>query len=383
MIYFDHAASSYPKPNKVADAMYEAVTSFSANPGRGGHKLAEQAKAVIDAARQKLSRFFGAPGSKHVWFYQNATMALNQALLGFPFEEGDHVIATMFEHNSVIRPLEQLVLEKKITVTYIETDEEGIITVDQVEKALTEKTKMIAVSHASNVTGAVVPIREIASVVKKNNVIVLLDASQTAGTIEINMKEDGIDLLAFAGHKSLLGPQGTGVLISKDDYKLEPLVVGGTGSYSELIRQPDKWPDRYEAGTLNTPGIAGLSAGIDEVLERGISNIWNHEQILMEQFLNGIKELSGFITYGPANVTKRVAVIPLELEGVDSHELAMILDEHYQIAVRAGMHCAPKTHHCLQTSETGLVRISFGPYNTAEEVERLLEALKEIKQAFE
>ncbi|WP_332692387.1 aminotransferase class V-fold PLP-dependent enzyme [Halalkalibacter lacteus] len=383
MIYFDHAASSYPKPKTVADAMHNAVSTFSANPGRGGHKLAEQARVVIDSTRQKLSRIFGAPGSKHVWFYQNATMALNQALLGFPFQEGDHVIATMFEHNSVIRPLEKLISDKKIDVTYIEPNEKGLMTVEQIETAFTEKTKMIAVSHASNVTGAIVPIRAISNVAKKRNVVVLLDASQTAGTIEISMDDDGIDLLAFAGHKSLLGPQGTGVLISKEDYQLEPLIVGGTGSYSELPHQPLKWPDRYEAGTLNTPGIAGLSAGIDEIIEIGIENIWFHEQKLMEQFLNGVKELSGFMTYGPTNVSDRVAVIPLELEGVESHELAMILDEHYQIAVRAGMHCSPKTHQSLQTSESGLVRISFGPYNTAEEVESLLEALKEIKQAFE
>ncbi|MFC0471567.1 aminotransferase class V-fold PLP-dependent enzyme [Halalkalibacter kiskunsagensis] len=383
MIYFDHAASSYPKPKKVAEAMYEAVSTFSANPGRGGHKLAEQAKEAIDSTRKKLAHTFGAPGGKHVWFYQNATMALNQALFGYPFEEGDHVIATMFEHNSVIRPLEKLIFEKKINVTYIEPNEKGLLTVEQFEEALTDRTKMIAVSHASNVTGAVVPIREVSNVVKKKDIVVLLDASQTAGTIEINMSDDGIDLLAFAGHKSLLGPQGTGVLISKEDYQLEPLVVGGTGSYSELLHQPLKWPDRYEAGTLNTPGIAGLSAGIDEVLEIGIKNIWFHEQTLMKQFLQGINELNGFTTYGPDDISQRVAVIPFELEGVESHELAMILDEHYQIAVRAGMHCAPKAHHSLRTSESGLIRVSFGPYNTTKEVERLLEALQEIKQAFE
>jgi cysteine desulfurase family protein len=382
MIYFDHAASSYPKPKSVADAMYEAVTSYSANPGRGGHQLAEQARSVIDEARRKIALFFGAPSSKHVWFYQNATMALNQALIGFPFQEGDHVVATKFEHNSIIRPLEKLVSEKRITVTYVEPNKDGMITVNAMEAAITKETKMFAVSHASNVTGALVSIREISLLAKEKDIITLLDASQTAGTIKIDMVEDGVDLLAFAGHKSLLGPQGTGVLISKHDFDLTPLVVGGTGSHSELTNQPLKWPDRYESGTLNTPGIAGLSAGISEIEKMGLETIVQHEKNLMMRFLDGVKQVKGVTTFGPEDVSMRVAVIPFLLEGLESHELAMILDQHYQIAVRAGLHCAPKTHEALQTSEIGLVRISFGPYNTEEEVDRLLTALKEINQAF-
>jgi cysteine desulfurase family protein len=362
--------------------MYEAVTSYSANPGRGGHQLAERARSVIHDARKKLALFFGAPGSKHVWFYQNATMALNQALIGFPFQEGDHVVTTKFEHNSIIRPLEKLAVEKKILITYVEPNEDGLITANALEEAITENTKLFAISHASNVTGALVPIGEISKVAKQNEIVVLLDASQTAGTISINMDKDGIDLLAFAGHKSLLGPQGTGVLISKNDYSLTPLVVGGTGSYSELTYQPLKWPDRYEAGTLNTPGIAGLSAGIDELERIGLDNILQHEQNLMERFLDGVKLISAITTFGPLDITKRVAVISFYFEGLESHELATILDEHYNIAVRAGLHCAPKTHDCLNSTDTGLVRVSFGPYNTDEEVDQLLEALKEISQAF-
>ncbi|WP_227936904.1 aminotransferase class V-fold PLP-dependent enzyme [Alkalihalobacillus deserti] len=382
MIYFDHAASSYPKPKTVADAMYEAVSQYSANPGRGGHQLAERARLVIDEARKKVTYLFGAPNSKHVWFYQNATMALNQALIGFPFQVGDHVVATKFEHNSIIRPLEKLAQEKQISISYIEPNEDGLITVAAFEAAITSKTKLFAVSHASNVTGALVPIREVSKLARSKEIVVLLDASQTAGTMMINIDNDGIDLLAFAGHKSLLGPQGTGVLISKEDFGLIPLVVGGTGSYSELPHQPLKWPDRYEAGTLNTPGIAGLAAGIDEINRLGIENILQHEQNLMEQFLKGAMQISGLSVFGPNDVTKRVAVIPFSLDGLESHELAMILDEHYQIAVRAGLHCAPKTHETLHTSESGLVRISFGPYNTIEEVDKLVEALKEISKAF-
>ncbi|WP_332634381.1 aminotransferase class V-fold PLP-dependent enzyme [Halalkalibacter flavus] len=382
MIYFDHAASSYPKPEQVAIAMHEAVASYSANPGRGGHKLAEQARGVIEQARKKIATMFNAPNKKHVWFYQNATMALNQAILGFPFQEGDHVVATMFEHNSIIRPLEKLASEKGITITYVEPNEDGVIAVEEFIKACTGKTRMFAISHASNVTGAVVSISEVSKIAKEREIVVLLDASQTAGTIPIDIEEEGIDLLAFAGHKSLLGPQGTGVLISKDDYNLSPLVVGGTGSQSELLHQPHSWPNRYEAGTLNTPGIAGLSAGIDAVVEMGIEDIWKHEKELMDHFLKGLAVISGVSSYGPSDLSKRVAVIPFEIDGVESHEAAMILDEHYQIAVRAGMHCAPKTHQALQTSEKGLIRVSFGPYNTIKEVDTLLEAIEEIRMAF-
>ncbi|MFD2509180.1 aminotransferase class V-fold PLP-dependent enzyme [Halalkalibacter alkalisediminis] len=382
MIYFDHAASSYPKPKTVADAMCEAVSQYSANPGRGGHQLAERARSAVEEARKKVALLFEAPSSKHVWFYQNATMALNQALVGFPFQAGDHVVATSFEHNSIIRPLEKLANEKQIAITYLEPNEEGLITVAAIEAAITPNTRLLAVSHASNVTGALVPIQEVSTVAKSKNVVFLLDASQTAGTVSIHMERDGIDLLAFAGHKSLLGPQGTGVLISKKDFQLTPLVVGGTGSHSELPHQPLNWPDRYEAGTLNTPGIAGLAAGIDEINRMGLESIWEHEQSLMEKFLKETKQITGLTVFGPDDLTQRVAVIPFSLDGLESHELAMVLDEHYQIAVRAGLHCSPKTHEVLHTSEAGLVRVSFGPYNTIKEVDQLIKALKEISQAF-
>lgn len=383
MIYFDHAASSFPKPKAVGEAMIEAVNSYGANPGRGGHALAERARTVVEETRKKIAEVFGAPGSKHVWFYQNATMALNQALLGFPFETNDHVVTTMFEHNSILRPLEKLREEKGIRITYVQPNKEGVITAESFEAACTEKTRMFAVTHASNVTGVVVPICELTQVAKQKGIVVLLDASQTAGTLPIHMETDGIDLLAFAGHKSLLGPQGTGVLISQNDYQLIPLLVGGTGSYSELPHQPTVWPDRYEAGTLNTPGIAGLSAGIDEVVAMGVETIYAHEQQLMTLFLEEVKSIEGLTCYGPTDLSKRVAVVSFQLSGIGSHELAIILDEHYQIAVRAGLHCAPKTHQSLNTSDTGLVRVSFGPFNTTEEVKSLVQALKEIQQAFE
>ncbi|MCK0469796.1 aminotransferase class V-fold PLP-dependent enzyme [Halalkalibacter sp. APA_J-10(15)] len=382
MIYFDHAASSYPKPKKVAEAMSEAVLTYSANPGRGGHRLAEQARLAVEGARKKVAQLFSAPSSKNVWFYQNATMAINQAILGFPFKKGDHVITTMFEHNSVIRPLKQLMKEKEIDVSFIEPNASGLIVAENVIEEMTNRTVVIAITHASNVTGAVVPIRDISTYAKQKNVVLFVDASQTAGTLPLSMEEDHIDLLAFAGHKSLLGPQGTGVLISKNDYGLTPLIVGGTGSYSELPYQPQSWPDRYEAGTLNTPGIVGLAAGIDEINRRGLDDIYEHEQSLLKHFVSESEKIEGLKLVGPTDLTKRVAVASFTLDGLDSHEVAMILDEHYHIAVRAGLHCAPIIHQALGTVDTGLIRVSFGPYNKLDEIDTLIQALQDISEAF-
>ncbi|ADC49638.1 aminotransferase required for NAD biosynthesis (NifS protein) [Alkalihalophilus pseudofirmus OF4] len=382
MIYFDHAASSYPKPKAVGEAMIEAVNEYAANPGRGGHQLAERAGRVIQEARNELAAFFNAPNGKHVWFYQNATMALNQAISGFPFEEGDHIVTTAFEHNSVLRPLHQAAKLRGISVTYIQPDEDGIISIDEMREAAGERTKAIIVSHASNVTGAIVPLKEVKQIAEEVGAILIVDASQTAGTLSIDMERDGIDLLAFAGHKSLLGPQGTGVLISKHDYQLEPLMHGGTGSYSESSTQPSEWPDRYEAGTLNTPGIAGLLAALKDVKKRGIDEVYQHEQNLLALFLEGLRKLETAEVFGPAHLHQRLAVCSFRLKEVESHELAFILDEHYGMAVRAGLHCAPMTHHALETVDTGLVRVSFGPYNTEDEVKQLVEALIEIEQAF-
>ncbi len=383
MIYFDHAATSFPKPKEVGEAMLEAVNEYGANPGRGGHFLSKKAGKIIEETREKLMDFFSAPSANHVWFYQNATMALNQAILGFPFEEGQHVVTTAFEHNSVLRPLNRLVEEKRIDVTYVEPDENGLITTEAIRMVVTPHTRMIAVSHASNVTGALIDLKAISDIAKQVNAVLLVDASQTAGTIPISMEEQGIDLLALAGHKSMLGPQGTAVLISKQDYGLKPLITGGTGSHSELPEQPLQWPERYEAGTLNTPGIAGLSKGIDEINEVGIESIYKHEQELMRSCLEGLKRLEGISFYGPTDLTKRLAVLSFRLEQIGSHELAIILDEHYKIGVRAGLHCAPRTHHSLATIDTGLVRVSFGPYNTKEEVETFVQAIEEIVTAFQ
>lgn len=380
MIYFDNAASSFPKPKKVVDAVTKALTEYGANPGRGTHALAERAAAIINEARKELALFFGLSHKNHVLFYQNATMALNQAIKGFPFEGGDHVIATVYEHNSVRRPLEACVKSKGINVTYLSPSRE--FHEEKWADALEDNTKFIAVTHASNVTGEILPIKEIGLFAKKHGLTLLVDASQTAGILPINMDELGIDMLVFPGHKGLLGPQGTGALLLNEKMDLAPIIHGGTGSHSEQIEQPGVLPDKFESGTLNTPGIAGLLAGVKVVKERTLEAIAKHESELANYCIERLQTIENVRLYGPGQSKQRIGVVSFAIEGIDSHEIAMILDQHYGIAVRAGLHCSPMTHEEFGTIESGLIRVSFGFANTKEEVDVLIQALTEITGYF-
>lgn len=381
MIYFDHAASSHPKPKEVVDAVATALTDYSANPGRGTHALAEKAASVIHEARQELANFFGLHDPKRVLFYQNATMALNQAIVGFPFQRGDHVISTVNEHNSVRRPLEAIAEKKDIEVTYIAM-QNGRFSEQEWKKAIRDRTKLIVVTHASNVTGQIMPLAQISQFAKEHEIPLLVDASQTAGVLPIHMKEQGIDLLAFPGHKSMLGPQGTGVLLMRSDIPLQPLVYGGTGSHSESKSQPNIFPHKYESGTLNTPGIAGLLAGLRVVQERTLQAIVTHEQALATECIERLKEIDSVTIYGEEDESNRLGVVAFSVAGIESQELALILDQHYDIAVRPGLHCAPLIHEQLNTTNEGLIRVSFGFTNTKEEVATFINALKEITQYF-
>ncbi|HEX7066036.1 MAG TPA: aminotransferase class V-fold PLP-dependent enzyme [Bacillales bacterium] len=372
MIYFDQAASSFPKPQSVVHAVSEALTEYGANPGRGGHRLAKKAASIIHETRAELAGFFGLDFPENVWFYPNATAALNQALKGFPFTAGDHVIATSFEHNSVRRPLEYLKRSKGIKVSYIHPDEDWV-------KAIKVNTKLIVAAHGSNLTGIIMPVEKIAHSAKQFEIPFLVDASQTAGVLPIDMKEMGIDMLAFSGHKGLLGPQGTGALLVRDGIKLEPYMHGGTGAHSEDIGQPEQAPERYESGTLNTPGIAGLQAGLKEIKKIGLAAIYAHESELAKHCIRGLKEIEGVSVFGPDSGVERLAVISFRIDGVDVQETAIVMDQHYDIAVRAGLHCTPLGHETIGTMDGGTIRVSFGPYNTMEEVDRFLQAVQEIK----
>lgn len=381
MIYFDQAASSFPKPPVVGEYMLEAINNYAANPGRGGHKLTNKASKVINDTREKAAELFGSSDPKRCLFYINATVALNQAIKGFEWEEGDHIVSTTYEHNSVRRPLEFIKKTKGVKVTYVDWlgDKDNFI--KSVEQAITNKTKMIVTTHASNVTGVVLPIKEINTLARDKGIKTLVDASQTAGHMKINMQKDNIDMLAFPGHKGLLGPQGTGMLLVEEGISLTPILHGGTGEASESVDQPDTWPSRMESGTLNTPGIAGLFGAFEAYEERMEENV-PRETKLAKQLYSCLEQIDGIILYSPKMTDERMPVIAFNIEHIDSEEVAMILDTHYNIAVRAGLHCSPLTHEALKTIDQGVIRASVGIYNTEQEVETFIEAIKEITLSY-
>lgn len=380
IIYFDNAASSWPKPPQVGQRVAECIMEYGANPGRGGHQLSIKASKVVYKTRVQLARLFGIQNPNDIFFTLNATMALNMAIKGL-IKSGDHVITTSLEHNSVRRPLEYLKSKLGVQLTYVHPEKEGF-QIEDFYNAIQPNTRLIAVSHASNLLGMIAPIIEIGKIAKERDIPFLVDASQSAGILPIDISEMNIGLLAIPGHKGLYGPQGTGALYVHPDINLEPLLHGGTGSHSESIEQPQTRPDRYESGTVNTPGIAGLLAGVEFVLETGVDNIRKKEWDLTQYTLEKMTEIPGIEIYGPAVHVERVGVIPFNLKGMDASELAFILDQDYGIAVRAGYHCTPLAHETVGTMETGAVRISFGYFNTFAEVDKLIEALKEVQEAF-
>lgn len=381
MIYFDQAASSFPKPKSVAEAMIKVMTENGTNPGRGGHILARKASAIINKTREEAATLFGCSNPRHALFYQNATVALNQALKGLPWEKGDHIITTSFEHNSIRRPLEFLKNTYGVHITYVDWNDEDESFIHAVKREINTKTKLIAMTHASNVTGSILPLDELMILAKQRNLLTLIDASQTAGHIPIHMQEQGIDMLAFPGHKGLLGPQGTGMLLVEGEIDLDPLHHGGTGSFSEDPNQPNEWPENMESGTLNTVGIAGLHAAL-EVYKQRKYEIVPRETILVRRLIKGLNAISGVTCYGPKGEQDRMPIAAFNVKEIDSQEIAMVLDSHYEIAVRAGLHCSPLTHETLNTSDQGIVRASLSRYNTEEEVDIFLQAITEIAEAY-
>jgi len=382
MIYFDQAASSFPKPVEVADAMYKAMNQTAANPGRGSHRLAREAANIIYQAREKAAQLFGCTDPKKVVYFQNATIALNQALKGLTWKEGDHIITTAFEHNSIRRPLNFLQKNYGVSVTYIDWHEDQQQILTEMENAVTDKTKLLAITHASNVTGAVFPITSLLHIAKQHKMTTLVDASQTAGHMHLNMKQQQMDMLVFPGHKGLLGPQGTGVLLVEGDIALKPIHHGGTGTFSELPEQPEQWPELMESGTLNTPGIAGLLAAM-EVYEVSRDKNVPRETMLINKLLHGLETIPNLHVYGPPPGEDRLPIVAFNIENINSQEIAAILDFHYGIAVRAGLHCSPWTHEKLHTVDQGVIRASLSYYNTEEEVDRFLQAIAEIAETYQ
>jgi cysteine desulfurase family protein len=375
MIYFDNAATTFPKPESVYRAADNCLRSC-ANPGRGGHKLSLQSGRVLLEARELLIELFNGDSPENIVLTHNATESINLALKGF-LKKGSHVITTSMEHNSVLRPLKAL--EKLgVDTTIVQCSEQGEIDINDIEKEIRKETVLIAATHASNVVGTLLPIKRIGALAKKYELEFLVDASQTAGLYEIDVMDLNISMLAFAGHKSLMGPQGTGGLYIRKDLELNPLKEGGTGSQSESLYQPDILPDRFESGTHNTPGIAGLCAGINFIKDIGINNIRLHERGLAKCFMEGVRKIRNVKVYGTRDIDKQAPVISINIGDIGSSEISYILDQTFDIATRSGLHCAPLAHKTLGTLEQGTVRFSFGYFNTKDQVNAALNAVEHI-----
>lgn len=376
-IYLDNAATTYPKPERVYQAMDRFAREVGGNPGRSGHHRALDSGREVLAAREALARLFRVDDPSRIIFTKNATEALNLVILG-RLREGGHAVITSLEHNSVWRPLEALAARGKVSYTILPCGADGSLDLAELRRAIIPGTRLVACTHASNVTGALLPAREIAEVAMEEGVPLLLDAAQTAGRVEIYPREMGVAYLAFTGHKELFGPQGTGGLYIAPGWEVEPLTCGGTGSRSESSLQPEFLPDRYESGTLNAHGIAGLRAGVEYILERGIPEIRRHEEELTGMLLEGLSDLPGAVVYGPREWKRRVGIVSFNLGDYSSSELASLLDEEFGICVRSGLHCSPLAHRTLGTLQRGVVRASLSCMNTGEEVEALIRALRAL-----
>lgn len=381
VIYLDHAATSWPKPPSVIEAVRDAMLYDTANPGRGSHAMAVRSSRHVFQARKQLAKLFRIGNPNDIAFSLNTTSALNQAIKGF-LKPGDHVVSTAVEHNSVRRPLEYLKQAIGITVTYVEPDIQGNIEPKQVEHAIQPSTTLVIVNHSSNLLGSITPVSDIGEICRRTGVKLLVDAAQSAGILPIDVEAMGIDMLAFPGHKGLLGPQGTGGLYIHPDIDLTPLLHGGTGSQSEAPEQPNVRPDRYEAGTPNTPGLAGLAAGVSYVLHESVETIHTKEWRLTQLMMEGLAGIPGIQLLGPAIGKPRTGIVAFNLDGADASELSFILDQHYSIAVRAGYHCTPLAHASVGTMEKGAVRASVGCFTTEAEVTAIVEAMNEIRKHY-
>lgn len=376
MIYLDNAATTFPKPEEVYEEVMRCMKEYGANPGRSGHRLALEAGRVIYDTRELLGEMFNIKNPMNIAFTCNGTDGLNTAIKGL-LKSGDHVITSTMEHNSVLRPLKAL--EKVgVELSIIKCDKEGFIDLKDIEKNIKANTKAIVTTHASNVLGTIFPIEEIGKIAKENGLIYIVDAAQTAGLYDIDVEKMNIDVLVFPGHKSLLGPQGTGAMYIGENICIDCTKQGGTGSASESLIQPDMMPDKFESGTPNTPGIAGLGRGIKFIMDRGMANIRQHEEQLTQYFLDELSKIEEVIVYGPKDSKKQAPVVSLNIKDADSSGVGYVLDSEFDIAVRTGLHCAPLAHKTAGTLESGTVRFSIGYFNTREDIDKSIEAIKSI-----
>ncbi len=377
VIYLDNAATTFPKPGRVFDRMVETYGRLGVSPGRGSYDLAVEAEHLVAETRLKLASFFGAPDPDRVVFASNATDALNLAIQGM-VGPGDHVVSTRLEHNSVLRPLFHLRERGWIEYDLVPFDNQGFVDPQEIASAIRLNTRLVAVTHASNVLGTVQPVREIARVCSERGVPLLIDTAQSAGQVPIDMGGWGVSAIAFTGHKSLLGPTGTGGLVCSPDLRIEPTRFGGTGVDSQNPRHTATFPHRLEAGTLNLMGIIGLSAGLDYLLEQGLATLRLQEMALLKRFREGLASLPRVTLYGSPPGDSHVPLILCNVQGLNPTDVGTILDGDYGIAVRTGLHCAPLVHTDLGTISTGAVRFSLGYSTTEEDIDAALRAMAEI-----
>ncbi len=382
-IYVDNAATSWPKPPEVLTAITDFYTNIGSAAGRGNSHHSIQAKELVESTRKRLADLISVSDARQISFSSNGTTALNQAILGL-LKPGDHVVTTQAEHNSVLRPLRYLERRQIIDVDRIAVDFYGVVSVDAIREAVKENTKLIVVTHASNVTGAIQPIEKISQLAEERGVVFLIDAAQTLGCLPINVSQLGCDMLAASGHKGLLGPLGTGLLFARESIApmLTPICFGGTGTISESDEHPADFPTKFESGNLNTAAIAGLNAGIEFVCSEEMAQYQRQWHDWSQTILDELSQIEGITCYGPVEPKDRVPVFSFNIDGVDAREAATMLETSYGIETRGGFHCAPLIHGALQTvTYGGTVRISLGRFNNQQQIEVVMNAIKEIAAA--
>jgi cysteine desulfurase family protein len=388
LIYLDHAATSWPKPAQVLAAMHDFLAEAGGNPGRSGHRLSIAAGRIVYDAREAVAELFNAPDPMRVIFTLNATHAINIALHGL-LQPGDRVVTSGIEHNAVMRPLRALESpsrnlvspRNRVSLDVIPCHADGALDLAAAERLITPGTRLVALNHASNVVGTILPVAQVAELARRAGALLLVDAAQTAGALPIDMPALGIDLLAFTGHKALLGPPGTGGLVigdRVDTASMAPLLRGGTGSRSEFEVQPEDCPDKFESGTPNGVGIAGLGAGIRIVLDHGLAAIREHEIELTRLLVEGLASIPGVTVYGPANSGQRTAVVSITVAGRRVSEIGLRLDEEHGVLSRVGLHCAPAAHRTIGTFPEGTVRMAAGLSTTRQDVERAIAAVAAV-----
>lgn len=377
MIYLDNAATSFPKPETVYASMEKCLRTYCANPGRGSHTMSVKSSLDVINTRERIAELINVENSLNICFTKNATEALNIAISG-SLREGDHVITTCMEHNSVLRPLKIMEKYKGIKLTVVDGDSLGRIDPFIIKRHITKRTRLIVCTLSSNVNGIIMPVGEIGKLARNNDILFLLDASQGLGSVEVDLKKIYAGMVAFPGHKGLLGPQGTGGLYIAPEVKLNPLMSGGTGSKSEYLFQPEILPDKFESGTLNTPGIAGLGAGVEFIGKTGLNEIKTKKNELVKRLYDGLSQNRSIKLYSPENVNENSGIVSFNVKGVDSSEICARLDGKYKIECRSGLHCAPLAHQHLGTGKTGMVRLSVGYFNSLSDIDNTISAINRI-----